>query len=181
MLYPCNDEKCLFILTSVEIAILGGISNWLVSENHSVFKLIANIFVAGFVGLLVGQLSLHYGFAESWSYFLAGASGVAAEAVLHLFRRIVVMRLELLLSEKDDHHLRNEIIETQLGELLKERFGVSEEDIEFALRKQHIGKMKIGEILVAQGVITQETLDEALKEQLERVKNNKKKKKKKEE
>ena len=62
-MFPQNDEKTWFILTTVEIAILGGISNWLMSKEHKWFQLLVNIFTAGFVGLLVGELCLHHEFA----------------------------------------------------------------------------------------------------------------------
>lgn len=175
-MFPQNDEKTWFILTSVEIAILGGISNWLMSKEHKWFQLLVNIFTAGFVGLLVGELCLHHEFAVPWSYFIAGASGVAAETILLVFKQCVILRLELLLNKDISTELKSSVYSTQLGDLLQERFGVSEKDIEKALNAQNIGKMKIGEILVDQGIITQETLDEALKIQEERKKKAKAKK-----
>ena len=177
-MFPHNDERTWFILTSVEIAILGGITNWLTSKEHKWFQLLANIFTAGFVGLLVGELCLHHQIAESWSYFIAGASGVAAESVLLLFKRCVLIRLELLMDDKGSESIKNEVYSTQLGELLRERFGVSEADIELALKKQELGKMKVGEILVDHGVITEEELQEALEEQKRRNEKVDKKKKK---
>ena len=104
---------------------------------------------------------------------------MSAESVLVLFKQAVLLRLEMLLDKDHEKHLREDIYNAQIGELLQERFGVSEQDIEIALQRQTLGKMKIGEILVKQGVITQEILDEALKEQAER--NNAKKRKKKSE
>ena len=178
-MFPSNDEKTWFILTSVEIAILGGIVEWLNSKEHHWFGLIVNIVTAGFVGLLVGEICLHYDCPPAWSYFMAGAAGVASEAVLMVFKQCVVIRLEMLLSEDARKKLKEDVYTAQLGELLQERFGVSEADVELALTRQKVGKMKIGEILVAQGVISRETLDAALEEQAKR--NAKKKKKKKDE
>ena len=176
-MFPHNDERAWFILTSVEIAILGGITNWLTSKEHQWFQLLVNIFTAGFVGLLVGELCLHHQIAESWSYFIAGASGVAAESVLLVFKRCVLIRLELLMDDKDGDVLKSEVYSTQIGELLQERFGVSEADIELALKNQELGKMKIGEILVKHGVITEEDLQEALEEQKRRNEESESKKK----
>lgn len=176
-MFPHNDERTWFILTSIEIAILGGITNWLTSKEHHWFQLLVNIFTAGFVGLLVGEICLHYEFAESWSYFIVGAAGVSAESVLVLFKQCVLLRLESILDKDHSKHLCEDIYNAQIGELLQERFGVSEQDIELALQRQSLGKLKIGEILVKHGVITQETLDEALKEQEERNKTKKRKKK----
>ena len=180
-MFPHSDERGWFILTAIEIAILGGITNWLTSKEHHWFQLLVNIFTAGFVGLLVGEICLHYEFAESWSYFIVGAAGVSAESVLVLFKRCVLIRLEMIVDKDAADHLRTEVYSTQIGELLQERFGVSEQDIELALQRQSLGKMKIGEILVEHGVITEEMLTEALKEQEERNAKGKAKRKKKSE
>lgn len=156
------DERVSFLLTSVEISILGGISNWLMSDEKKWISLFINIFIAGFVGLLVGELCLHYKLAESWSYFIAGSSGLSAETLLVLFKKSVILRLESLL-ESDS----KEKAVPQLGDLLKERFGVSESDLEKALTQQKIGKMRIGEILVSNGIITKDTLNNAIQEQIQ--------------
>ena len=180
-MFPHSDERGWFILTAIEIAILGGITNWLTSKERHWFQLLVNIFTAGFVGLLVGEICLHYEFAESWSYFIVGAAGVSAESVLVLFKRCVLIRLEMLLDKDAVEHLCPEAYNVTLGELLQERFGVSEEDIELALQRQALGKMKIGEILVKHGIITVETLAAALKEHEEIYAKKKAKRKKKSE
>ena len=173
------NERAWFLLTSVEISILGGICNWLLSDEKKWVQLFVNIFIAGFVGLLVGELCLHYQLSEPWSYFIAGSSGLSAESLLLLFRRNVILRLESLLQ---DEKTKEELVKAQLGELLTSKFGVNAADINDAINKQQLGKLKIGEILVSEGIITQETLRSALQEQgevFEKIKKEQKRKRKK--
>lgn len=169
-------ERGLFVLTAIEVAILGGISNWLLSDKRERiwFNLLVNIFVSGFVGLLVGNLCLHYEFDTAWSYFIAGASGVSAETILLLFKQCVVLRLQTILKTNiEDMILPKSGKRPSIGSVLIKDYGVDETDIEDAVETQKLSKAKLGDILIKRGVITPEILAAALEIQSKNQKDSK--------
>ncbi len=92
------SDKYNFLMTTIGVAMLGGVSGWLTSDKHTIFQFIVSIFVAGFVGLLVGQLCIQYNVSEAWTFFFCGSSGVSAEAILKLFKKITMSKIRWMVG-----------------------------------------------------------------------------------
>lgn len=90
------SENAQFIFSAIVISIVGGISNWLLDDDHSIFKFIMAVFLAGFAGFLTGQLCIDSNISESWAFFFCGAAGLSAEMVLKVTRKIIISKLGAL-------------------------------------------------------------------------------------
>lgn len=90
------SENSQFILSAIAISIVGGISNWLLDDEHTIFKFIMAVFLAGFAGFLTGQLCIDSNISESWAFFFCGAAGLSAEMVLKVTRKIIISKLGAL-------------------------------------------------------------------------------------
>lgn len=100
-----NNEQFQFIISSVFLAIIGGIANWLMADRHTIFQFIVAVFLAGFAGFLVGQLCLDADISDSVSFFLCGSAGLCAELVLKVARRFVITKLGALTDQKVEEEL----------------------------------------------------------------------------
>lgn len=90
------SENAQFIISAIVISIVGGISNWLLDDDHTIFKFIMAVFLAGFAGFLTGQLCIDAKISESWAFFFCGAAGLSAEMVLKVVRKVIISKLGAL-------------------------------------------------------------------------------------
>ncbi len=88
----------ILLISAVGVAIMGGVASWLTSERLSIVNFFISTFLAGFVGLLVGQLCILYNMADAWTFFLCGSAGVGAETLIKIFRKIAVDKLQWFLG-----------------------------------------------------------------------------------
>ena len=118
-----NNDQFQFIASSVFLAMVGGVANWLMADRHTIFQFIVAIFLAGFAGFLVGQLCLDAEISESVSFFLCGSAGLCAELVLKVARRFIITKLGALTDQKVEEEL--DMIEREYNkrkeELLKRK------------------------------------------------------------
>ena len=163
---PQLSDDIIFILTAIEIAVFGGVVNWLMGEKRSAAGLFTGIIVAGFVGLLTGELCRHYGITGPGAFFLIGSSGLASETLVKMFKRFTVSRIEALLKDDSKKNDNN-----KLGKILIDEYGIDIDDIKKSLRDQNSSfdinqnRIKLGEILVKHGIVTEEILKSALDKQ----------------
>ena len=70
-------------LTAIVIAIVGGISSFLLNEGEGGWKILTTkIFLAGFAGHLVWLASQEWGISDNWTAILCGISGLIADNLL---------------------------------------------------------------------------------------------------
>jgi hypothetical protein len=98
MLQDLNDHV-QFIISAVIIAIVGGIANWLMSDEHGFLQFIVAVFLAGFAGFLTGRLCIDSNISASWSFFFCGAAGLSAEVVLKIARKTIISKLGALTGQ----------------------------------------------------------------------------------
>jgi len=84
------------LIATIVISAMGGIANWLMSDDHDFFQFIVSIFLAGFVGFLVGELLYEYKFSDGITFFSCGISGLVAEILLKIMRREAIKRFGTL-------------------------------------------------------------------------------------
>ena len=167
LILPHLSDDMIFMITAMEFAVFGGVVNWLMGDKHSVSGLFTGVIVAGFVGLLTGELCMHYGINGPGAFFLIGSSGLASETLVKIFKRFTISRIETLI--KDDSKKNNE--DNRLGKILIEEYGINIDDIRKSLKSQNDAfdinqnRIKLGEILVRHGIVTEEILKSALDKQ----------------
>lgn len=163
---PQLSDDIIFMITAMEFAVFGGVVNWLMGEKRSAAGLFTGIIVAGFVGLLTGELCRHYGITGPGAFFLIGSSGLAAETLVKMFKRFTISRIEALIKDDSKKNDNN-----KLGKILIEEYGIDIDDIRKSLRDQNSSfdinqnRIKLGEILVKHGIVTEEILKSALDKQ----------------
>lgn len=82
-----------FVLLTILIGIMGGIANWLMSDEHTIFQFVASVFLAGFTGYLAGILCIELHYNQNVTFFVCGVSGLSAKVLLEQFRKIVISKL----------------------------------------------------------------------------------------
>lgn len=87
------QEKFDFAILSLIIGTLGGVANWLMSDEHKFFQFIVSVFLAGFVAVLMGALCQEFGYTERITFFVCGVSGVAARPLLEMMKRILLHKI----------------------------------------------------------------------------------------
>ena len=115
---PQLSDDIIFMITAMEFAVFGGVVNWLMGEKRSAAGLFTGIIVAGFVGLLTGELCRHYGITGPGAFFLIGSSGLASETLVKMFKRFTVSRIEALIkddSKKNDNNKLGKILIVEYG------------------------------------------------------------------
>lgn len=100
-----DNEQLQFILSAVCVAIVGGIANWLMSDDHTIFQFIVAIFLAGFAGFLVGELCIEAHISESVAFFFCGSAGLCAELILKIARKTIIKKIGVLTDQKLDDEL----------------------------------------------------------------------------
>lgn len=93
-------ENFTYIVTAVGVAMVGGVANWLMREDHTIFQFVVAVFLAGFAGFLVGELCIEAKISESWAFFFCGTAGLSAEVVLKLLRKYGLKKLSKLTGEE---------------------------------------------------------------------------------
>lgn len=86
-------EKIDFVLLTVCIGILGGIANWLMSDEHTIFQFFTAIFLAGFVGFLSGLLCTEWDLSQNITFFVCGVSGLSAKIILEQSRKLLIKKI----------------------------------------------------------------------------------------
>ncbi len=86
------EDKIEYIIITIIVGVMGGIANWLMSDEHTVFQFIVSVFLAGFTGYLVGMLCNEYQLSENLTFFLCGVSGLSAKVVLEVFNKAMVKK-----------------------------------------------------------------------------------------
>lgn len=99
------NEQLQFTLSTIVLAMVGGVANWLMADKHSIFQFIVAVFLAGFAGFLVGQLCLDAALSDSISFFLCGSAGLCAELVLKVSKQFMVSKLGAFTDQKVDEEL----------------------------------------------------------------------------
>ena len=77
------------------IAIMGGVADYLMSDDHSITNMLVGIFLAGFAGYLVLLLCIEYKATEAMTGVICGISGMSSRAVLLLFKKAFIDRIKL--------------------------------------------------------------------------------------
>lgn len=80
-------------LPPVFIAVMGGVADFLMSDEHSWTNMIVAMFLAGFTGYLALQLCVEYQLSEAITGVTCGVSGLASKSLLVLFKRVFVDRV----------------------------------------------------------------------------------------
>lgn len=118
-----TSDQLQFIISAIITAVVGGIANWFMSDEHTVFQFVTAVFLAGFAGFLVGELCIEYTISNSWTFFFCGASGLSAEFILKLSRKILVKKIAAITDQNLDDEL--EIIDLEYkrkkAELLRKK------------------------------------------------------------
>jgi len=69
-------------LIPILVAVAGGMSDFLLSDEHTWKYMLINLFLAGFAGYLTLALCIEYGVSDSWTGVLCGISGLSSRALL---------------------------------------------------------------------------------------------------
>lgn len=70
------------------LAIMGGIADYLMSDEHSIGNMFIGMFLAGFTGYLLLLLCFEYHVSQSLTGVICGIGGMSSKSVLKLFKRI---------------------------------------------------------------------------------------------
>jgi len=89
-------------LPPIILAIMGGIAEFLMSDDHSWTNILVSMFLAGFSGYLVLLVCIEYGVSEGLTGVACGIGGMSSRAVLALFRRAVIDKIKAYLKDNDD-------------------------------------------------------------------------------
>jgi uncharacterized membrane protein len=77
-------------IISMIVAMAGGVTNFLMDEEHTFFRLIVSIVTAGFAGYLVHLVGLERGYSENIISILCGIAGLSGEVILKLIKKMSV-------------------------------------------------------------------------------------------
>lgn len=94
-----GSDDSQFIIFGIIVSVMGGMANWLLSDQHTFFRFFAAIFLAGFAGFLVGELCLAANIEGGWAFFICGSAGLSGEAVLKLSRKYVIKKVSFITGQ----------------------------------------------------------------------------------
>ena len=103
-------DKLEFIVLTIIVGVMGGIANWLMSDEHTIFQFIVSVFLAGFTGYLVGVLCNEYDISNNLTFFCCGVSGLSAKIILELCNKLLQRKASLVIKsiESDASLLMND-------------------------------------------------------------------------
>lgn len=81
------------------LAIMGGVADFLMSDEHSWSQMLVAMFLAGFTGYLVLLLCIEYKLSQAYTGVVVGISGLSSKGVLSLFQRIFMDRIKAYIKE----------------------------------------------------------------------------------
>lgn len=84
------------------LAMMGGIADFLMSDEHSWTSIFISIFLAGFAGYLVLLVCIEYNLSDSMTGVTCGIAGMSSKAVLALFKHSVISKLSVYFKVKKD-------------------------------------------------------------------------------
>lgn len=84
------------------LAIMGGIAEFLMADEHSWANILVSMFLAGFTGYLVLLLCIEYNVTQGLTGVVCGVSGMSSRTVLNLFRRFFKHKLTKWLNSDDN-------------------------------------------------------------------------------
>lgn len=80
------------------LALMGGVADFLMSDDHSISNMLVGIFLAGFTGYLVLLLCNEWGISQGLTGVTCGISGMSSRVVLQLFKKVVLERIKWYLN-----------------------------------------------------------------------------------
>ena len=81
-------------LPPLVLAMLGGLADFLMSDEHSLSRMAIAMFLAGFTGYLTLLLCLEYQVSEAFTGVTCGVAGMSSKAVLQLFQKIFLDNIQ---------------------------------------------------------------------------------------
>jgi len=81
-------------VVGIVVAMAGGLSNYLMDDNHTVFGLLVSVVTAGFAGFIVFLFCNEFGYSENVTAIACGVSGLSGEAILKLLKKISFITLK---------------------------------------------------------------------------------------
>lgn len=82
------------------IASAGGLTNFLMDEEHSIYRLVVSMVTAGFTGFLVFLFCKEMGYSDNIISVLCGISGLSGEAFLKVIKKKSTKFLSVKLDSK---------------------------------------------------------------------------------
>lgn len=86
------------------LAIMGGIADFLMSDDHSWSNMLIGVFLAGFAGYLVLLMCFEYNLSEGITGVTCGIAGMSSKAVLALFKKVVIGKISVYLKDKKGNY-----------------------------------------------------------------------------
>lgn len=84
------------------LALMGGIADYLTSDDHSWSNMFIGIFLAGFCGYMVLLLCIEWNLSEGWEGVICGISGLSSRAILNILKKIGIRKIIWMLQTSDD-------------------------------------------------------------------------------
>lgn len=84
------------------LALMGGVADYIMSDDHSWVNMIAGVFLAGFTGYMVLLLCIEYNLSEAWMGITCGISGLSSRAILKLMSSVVQKKIAVMLQTTTD-------------------------------------------------------------------------------
>lgn len=85
------------------LALMGGIADYLTSDDHSWVNMLIGLFLAGFCGYMVLLLCIEYNMSEAWTGITCGMSGLSSKAILNILKKIGPRRILWLLNQSSEN------------------------------------------------------------------------------
>lgn len=97
-----SGHNLLNHIIAICIAVFGGLTKFLMDDNHSVFKLILALSTAGFAGWICFLFCREYAISQNLTAIFCGISGLSGETFLRLMQKSYEKWLKEKIFSMDD-------------------------------------------------------------------------------
>lgn len=73
---------------SILVATAGGVSNFLMDDDHSVFRFLVSVITAGFAGFIIFLFCNEFGYSDNVTAIACGISGLSGETILKVLKKL---------------------------------------------------------------------------------------------